>query len=166
MHEEIDPALNDLFCLGFNEFLKIAKVRSFERSLTRDVTKHDVHDASVLADDLRLALASGVTTMDVNRFMLVRVKVNDDAEVFVKLGHWSLWTRRDFHLIRWPGTPATRFVGCAFRDEFVLELPDKTLHRPGAGFAEGANGSPAGNVVRDAKQVVRVALAAFPVREA
>src|SRR5881394_2775378 len=51
-------------------------------------------------------------------------------------------------------------------DELVLELADETLHRPGAGFAEGADGASARNVIRDLEQVIRILGPAFAVGEA
>src|ERR1700723_997254 len=42
---------------------------------------------------------------------------------------------------------AAFLVGFAFGDEFVLELPNKTLHGPRTGFAESANRAAIGNVV-------------------
>jgi len=60
---------------------------------------------------------------------------------------------------------ATRFVSSAFGNKFVFEFCDKTLHRPRAGLAKGANRSAAGNVIRDFDQIIRVTRAAFAVRE-
>ena len=60
---------------------------------------------------------------------------------------------------------ATLFIGSAFGNEFIFELRDKTLHRPRAGFAEGANRLTARNIVGDLHEIIRVALAAFTVGE-
>src|SRR5262245_18238746 len=54
----------------------------------------------------------------------------------------------------------------AFGDELVLELADEALHRPGAGFAEGADGAAARNIIRDLDQVIRILGAALAVGEA
>ena len=60
----------------------------------------------------------------------------------------------------------TFFIGGAFGNEFVLELCDKTLHRPGTGFAERANRASAGNVVGDLHEVIGVRRAALAVGKA
>src|SRR5579871_2446058 len=59
-----------------------------------------------------------------------------------------------------------RFISGAFGDKFILELRDKTLNRPGAGFTEGADRAAARNVVRDADQIIGVLLAAVTVGQA
>ena len=77
----------------------------------------------------------------------------------MRLGQSFLFSRRGNFL------RATFFIGGAFGDEFVFELRQETLHRPGAGFAERADRAAAGNVVGDLHEVIRVLLAAFAVRE-
>src|SRR5436190_649051 len=95
-----------------------------------------------------------------------------DAYLLFKRAHAEilavLRTRRDLHFTRWasPAARPPRFIRRTFGDELILELPDKTLHRPRTGFTKGADGASAGNVVRDAEQVIRVALPAFTMREA
>ena len=76
----------------------------------------------------------------------------------------SLRTRRQFHLSCGSGAlaGAALFVGRAPGDEFILELADEALHRPGAGFAKGADRAPAGDVVGNPDQVIGVALAGLP----
>src|SRR5689334_5096683 len=64
------------------------------------------------------------------------------------------------------GRTTLRLVRGPLGDKVVLELADEALHRPGAGFAEGADGPATGNVVRDLHQIIRVPLATFAVREA
>src|SRR6516162_5271209 len=61
---------------------------------------------------------------------------------------------------------AAGLIGGAFGDEFVFELREKALHRPGTGFAERADGAAAGDVVGDLAEVIGVARAAVTVREA
>src|SRR5204863_4920436 len=60
---------------------------------------------------------------------------------------------------------ATPFIRRAPRNKLVFELVHKAQHRPGAGFAEGADG-PSLDVLCDMDQIIRVLLAPEPVREA
>ena len=55
---------------------------------------------------------------------------------------------------------------CCARDKFILELRDETLHRPGAGFAEGADRAAAGNVVGDLFEIIASARAPSPCEQA
>ncbi len=49
--------------------------------------------------------------------------------------------------------------------ELILKLTDETLHRPGAGFAEGADRASARNVVGNFNQVISILLAALSMRQ-
>src|SRR6266513_223241 len=64
----------------------------------------------------------------------------------------------------WAFDRMARLVRGAFRLKLILELVDKTEHRPGAGLAEGANG-PALYVFGDVEEIIRVLPAALAVRE-
>src|SRR5438093_4956683 len=78
------------------------------------------------------------------------------------------------HVLRRISDPTACFIcrmGCSLDirapgNKFVLKFRHEALHRPGARFAEGADGPPAGDIVRDAEQIIRVALAALAVRQA
>src|SRR5437667_1156565 len=75
--------------------------------------------------------------------------------------------RRDLHFTRWSRArihPVFGFVRRAPGLELVFELVHEAEHRPGAGFAEGADGS-ALDVLRDVNQAIGVLPAAVPARE-
>jgi hypothetical protein len=87
VYEKVDPTLDDLRCLKFHELMKILQFLALQRPLSRGVGNFDPDHAPGLHDDLRPALASVTFSMDVNRFMFVRVKEDQDAKVFVELRH-------------------------------------------------------------------------------
>src|SRR5216683_1035541 len=58
------------------------------------------------------------------------------------------------------------FIRRALGYKLIFKLTHKALHRPGAGFAKGANGPATGDVVGDTDQIVRIGLAALAMTEA
>src|SRR5207245_163107 len=72
---------------------------------------------------------------------------------------------RDFQFAGCPNATAWApgFVRRALRDEFVFELAHEALHRPGAGFAKGANGPAAGDIVGDLDEVIGILPATLAV---
>src|SRR5260370_5507862 len=53
------------------------------------------------------------------------------------------------------------FIGRASRHKLIFELGNEALHRPGTGFAEGANGAPPRDVVGDLDEVICIGLSSL-----
>jgi len=87
-NEEINPLGTDFISTGADDFLEIAHFVVVQRSTPQNrCLAYSTHFA-VDYDDFRTRFASLRFYVDMNRIMFIGIKHDDQAEIFVELGHW------------------------------------------------------------------------------
>jgi hypothetical protein len=89
MHEEVDPTLNNIICLGLHKLGEVPEVCAFQRTFSSHFASLDPNDAASFDNDFRLTLSPGAPAMNVNRLVLIRIEENLHPEVFIEVWHDS-----------------------------------------------------------------------------
>lgn len=89
-HEEIDPLADDFNGARRNKLFEMAHLRIFQRCAPGNIFIADSRDFAIYDDNLGAGLAILAFAVDMHRFVLVGIEHDDQAEVFVELGHHAL----------------------------------------------------------------------------